>query len=162
VKPLTVQSLVTSYKNETKDRLKYNILKDILKEYAALHTKMYKGIALVYHEDFRSFILTDLLLTIDKYDCRASCQFNTFYWYSLINIKSRFFKLYSINYIASNNEDTRTIDYQVLNDLGIDINKILTPQEIILLSLYMNNNIKKWVPQLEPLLTKLIKYMRDR
>lgn len=135
-----VTQLVKHYKCITGDCkssriLKNALIKNILKEYEIILNSMISSIN-IDRDEIISLFNYYLMYCINNYDVSKNIAFNTYFFYHVRSIRRRIFE--SAYDTLSSNEDLENVREIELIDLTIDLPKILTSEEILILNVFYN------------------------
>lgn len=164
-----VQQLVIIYKQIHKDskKAKNIIWNELAREYNDIFEGKYLlKIDKYYKQDFKQFLYLDLLEQIERYNPNNSknCSFDTFFYYRLMSSRDRFFKELKeiddnhIERVVNKFNPESQLNPELLYNLDIDITKILTKKELLLLSAFINRECR-YSPTIEALEDKLRDYI---
>lgn len=153
-----INKLAAAYKTDK------TVISSLIQEYSGLISCFCKNIPIAEQSEIKSIFNYQLTLALESYNSKKS-QFNTFAYYYLIAVP----RIYHSSNTHFNNKRLKvslqdydeSIDETKLLDLYLDISKILTSEEQLLLTAYSNGKMKRFHPCLEPILNKLITYKRD-
>ena len=161
-----IQDLVLSYKklDNSQRTLRNSLFNQIFKCYEPIINLNLTGMHLSQHEEFRQMAATDLAISLYEYDKKKS-SFNTFFYYKLINIRKRFFRLNNTYFTEKENkvtnwhrdDETSDNDY-LLMDLKLDLSKVLTPEEILILKQSYKKNIRNVDGVIDQIINKILCY----
>lgn len=169
-----IQLIVEEYSTSKNRRIRNQLFDDLLDEYKPLITTFIMDLPenpVTIREDFRQFYSLRLLEAICNYDSSSS-QFGTYWYYRSKNLKKDFYRETSsvINHEKAKKyrtiekffvTDDTEIDNTKITDMNIDMNKILSPKEKLIMNAYISGKIKKYVPYVDPIINKLTSYIRD-
>jgi hypothetical protein len=153
-----INSLAIEYKTNKK------VIVDLLEIYEPIYKKYIRNIPRSEHDEVRSIFNLQLIQALESFDNNKS-TFNTYCFYYLAAVP----RLYHSQNTYFNNKlhkshlqeyDRDEDDLDLLN-LNLDIPNIFSSEERLLYRAYVNGQIQRWSERLEPILSKLKKYIRN-
>ena len=168
-----IQDLVVEYINTTSKKERSSSFISILKEFEPLIQNFVNSLPehpRTIREDALSFYQLNLLEAIERYKT-SNAKFSTFWYYISKHLKKDFYR--ETNSVINHDKAQRyrliekyfvtsesETDNLTITDMTIDLSKILTKEETLIMNAYISGTIKKYVPLAQPIIEKLTTYIR--
>lgn len=163
-----ITQLVKNYKKilgncKPSMKLKEYLIKNIIFEYNLIINNLANDIN-IDRDEVLSLFNYNLVNCIDSYDINKNVAFNTYFFNYIKAIKRQIFKPYYN--LSTEDENISSISELELNDLKIDLPKILTSEELLILDTFQKGKSdrrgsKLLTKRLSIIYNKIREYLND-